>query len=156
MDIIHDMHAMNTNTLSHWNKFPEKCLFTSVKDKKNNNLESFSTSPPSLFQWMVSSAWRQRLWLNAYTDASRWNGSIPNWLRAATLIVGWQSPWSKWPTSVSRSVSFRHTISVCNNHSGRMEQSYTSSFKENVEKPNSRWNVYFIPSKTWFQKRGDL
>ena len=39
-DSIHYMHVMNTSTLSHQNRSPEKCLIMTEKEKKRKYLEA--------------------------------------------------------------------------------------------------------------------
>ena len=60
---------------------------------------NFVTSPPLLCWCMASSAWRRRIWLNAYPAASRQNGSNHTCGCAYTSRVGWPSHCIMPPTT---------------------------------------------------------
>ena len=64
MNSIHNMHTVNTETLSYQKKLPEKCLMTAEKEKNGNiwrpTSSSAVTSPLFLSLLIASLVWRRR------------------------------------------------------------------------------------------------
>ena len=88
MDIIHGMCVVNTDALSHLNKSLEHFLQTEEKEKKNKYMDSCLQKRRHInhfFSWyMAYLAWRRRLRLNAYPDASQQSGNSPTPALAST------------------------------------------------------------------------
>ena len=139
---------------SHW-----RSVFRQNRKRRKRSIWSPNSSnvvtiPPLLCRWMASSSWRRKLRLNVYPYASRRNGSNPTHGCAASSILGWPSPWSVSPATVTRYPGCRIKRSLYSNRSGRMGPAYTSSDKGITGNKNLIEHFILCPTRRKSKKSG--